>query len=56
MAARSKEFDRERERDFLARREAVRRNASKGVGRNLEEAVKLVRAGDAFRAAFRPRR
>lgn len=46
----------EAERDRRARREAARLNAQKGVGRNLEEAIRLVRAGDAFRDAFRPAR
>jgi hypothetical protein len=45
-------FERERERDRWARRDAVRRSAAKGVGRNLEETIILVRAGEEFRAAF----
>jgi hypothetical protein len=49
-------LERERERDRLARREATRRNAAKGIGRNLEEAIRLVRAGESFRNAFRARR
>lgn len=47
---------RERETDRRARRDAVRRNAEKGVERNLEEAVRLARAADAFHEAFRKRR
>jgi hypothetical protein len=46
----------ERERDVRARREAVRRNAQKGVGRNLEEAIRLMRTAEAFRDAFAARR
>ncbi|MEA2448314.1 MAG: hypothetical protein QOG63_246 [Thermoleophilaceae bacterium] len=46
----------ERRRDRSARREAVRRNAEKGVGRNVEEAIRLLRAADEFRDAFRARR
>ncbi len=48
--------ERERRLDRLARREAVRRNARKGVGRNLEEGIALVRAGREFGAAFQQRR
>jgi hypothetical protein len=55
MPTRSRDLDRERERDVLARRDAARRNAAKGAGRNLEEAVLLVRAGETFRAAFQSR-
>lgn len=46
---------REREIDRRARRDAVRRNAEKGIARNLEEAVRLARAADAFHEAFRDR-
>ncbi|HEX8067306.1 MAG TPA: hypothetical protein VF520_12375 [Thermoleophilaceae bacterium] len=46
----------ERARDRRARRDAVERNAAKGVGRNIEEGVRLVRAADAFRSAFKPTR
>jgi hypothetical protein len=53
---RRNQLDRERARDRRAHREAARRNAAKGVGRNLEEAIELVRAGDAFRDAFQARR
>lgn len=49
----SKRLTREQTRDRLARRDAVRRNAGKGIGRNLEEAIELGRAGDAVRDAFR---
>lgn len=48
--------EREQELDRRARRDAVRRNASKGVGPNLEEAIALVRAGKEFGAAFEHRR
>lgn len=48
--------EREHERDRRARRDAARRNASKGVGPNLEEAIALVRAGKEFGAAFERRR
>ena len=47
---------RERTLDSAARRDAVRRNAEKGVGRNLEEAIALIRAGEKFGAAFAARR
>jgi hypothetical protein len=49
-------LERERDIDRRARRDAVRRNAAKGVGRNLEEAIRLVRATDEFHAAFRTSR
>jgi hypothetical protein len=48
--------ERERERDVRARRDATRRNAEKGIGPNLEDAIRLLRAADDFRAAFRTRR
>ncbi len=48
-------FERERELDRRARRDAARRNAAKGVGRNLEEAIRLLEDADEFRAAFRRR-
>jgi hypothetical protein len=48
-------MSRERERDLAARRDAVRRNRAKGVGRNLEEAIRLVRDGKAFHSGFRHR-
>ena len=46
----------ERERHERARAEEVRRNAARGVGRNLEEALRLMRFGDAFHRAFKSRR
>jgi hypothetical protein len=46
----------DRDRDRRARREAVRGNAEKGVGRNLEEAIHLLCAADEFRDAFSARR
>jgi len=47
--------EREQELDRRARRDAVRRNARKGVGPNLEEAIALVPAGKEFGAAFEHR-
>ena len=40
------------EQERAARRDAVRRNAALGVGRNLEDAIRLLESGDEFRAAF----
>lgn len=44
------------EREERARAEEVRRNAAKGVGRNLEEALRMMRFGEAFHRAFRRHR
>jgi hypothetical protein len=44
------------EREQRARRQEVRENAAKGVGRNLEEALRLMRFGEAFHRAFRRHR
>ncbi|HEX8052094.1 MAG TPA: hypothetical protein VF517_03815 [Thermoleophilaceae bacterium] len=52
----ARRLEREREHERRARREAVRLNAAKGPGRNLEEAIRLARAADDFRTAFRPSR
>jgi len=46
-------MQRESARDRRARREAARRNAKRGIGPNLEEAVRLLETADEFRAAFR---
>jgi hypothetical protein len=46
----------ERNVDRRARRDAARRNAERGIGRNLEEAIRLVRTAEALREAFRPSR
>jgi len=48
-----RDHEREAVRELKARRAAVRRNAEKGPGRNLEEAIRMMRFGDRFRAAFR---
>ncbi len=46
--------EQEHELDRRARRDAARRNESKGIGRNLEEAIALVRAGKEFGAVRAP--
>ena len=45
-------LEQERERDRAARREVVRRNARMGVGRNLEDAIRLLESAEELRAAF----
>lgn len=45
----------EQRRDRAARREIVRLNRARGVGANLEAALRLHRAGEAMHGSVRPR-
>lgn len=49
-------LDDERGRDRVARREAAKKNAARGVGQNLEEAIRLLSSADEFRVAFERKR
>jgi hypothetical protein len=45
--------DREQAKDAAARRDAVRLAHARGPGSNLEEAIRMIRAGEAMRGIAR---
>jgi hypothetical protein len=48
-------IDAEQRRDRAARREIVRRNRARGVGANLEDALRLHRTAEAMHGSLRRR-